>query len=493
MRLQISKIPAHATSGNCKAFTIRRPAKHHAQIVNNYCSPAGHPHFTPSTKTTEYSPTRSFWKNLSHLSCLALVLIVQSFVSAAQLKLCGFVPFSLRTSLENTPDCSSRFTAHAVKLLSFEQPNILQSATQLKLSSLSSETSKSSKTMSSLKLFNHSIGQSSLIKDIRATNSVMVTLDNTASPAVTLEIKHHDVIVLETVKSCIQNPRKFTKVPWSSVQDVYPDFDEMLSIYLAVFDCDLVESTTTDGILLLGASGTGKTTAAAAWAAHIGAAFFGISATIMSSCVNQIEEYVSNVSCHQSNNANFWLRTLILALETVRRIAQTGRHVVVLFDEFDRLVPKGQFAGANAALSRSIALILKHQLAMNVVSGLPIFVFATTCHPDRLDLSDIDRYFLMKSHFRLPDLQQRVRLWNNRWSIEKDVVNVSQKEIQNLADQTSGFAASDIHALFGRAIGLRVHEYQLSTTWVQVSFEHFLPLFLLNESGRRGSSSARSC
>lgn len=107
---------------------------------------------------------------------------------------------------------------------------------------------------------------------------------------INIDIEHDDNFVVGRVKHSIQDPRILTDVRWSDVADLQPDLNNKLDEALSRLKSRYVKSKTPSGVLLVGGNGTGKTSAAMAWAVNIDATVFSISSTIKGGLQGQTEK-----------------------------------------------------------------------------------------------------------------------------------------------------------------------------------------------------------
>lgn len=119
----------------------------------------------------------------------------------------------------------------------------------------------------------------------------------------------------------------------------------------------------------------------------------------------------------------------------------------------------------NSTNASHIGIVKKH-LGDLKKKQLPIYVFAATNHPERLDVADLSRRFPLKFHLKLPDHNERKRLFTRlAGSFE---CSLADADIVRLADKSEGLAVSDTTELFDEAVARRIEELMLTRAWSKV-------------------------
>jgi len=176
------------------------------------------------------------------------------------------------------------------------------------------------------------------------------------------------------------------------------------------------------GILLFGPPGNGKTMLAAAVANEIRAAFIAIDASdIMSKWLGDAEKNVRRI------------------FDTARKVARSGRPVVIVIDEVDSLM--GVFSTEVGGEVRVRNQLLKEMDGLHTKgSGDMIFVIGTTNKPWALDIGFIRR-FQKRIYVPSPSYDVRLALlrhYTRNLELDRDV------SLEEIARITEGYSASDI-------------------------------------------------
>jgi len=176
------------------------------------------------------------------------------------------------------------------------------------------------------------------------------------------------------------------------------------------------------GILLFGPPGNGKTMLAAAVANEIRAAFIAIDASdIMSKWLGDAEKNVRRI------------------FDTARKIARSGRPVVIVIDEVDSLM--GVFSTEVGGEVRVRNQFLKEMDGLHTKGSRDmIFVIGTTNKPWALDIGFIRR-FQKRIYVPSPNYEVRLALlrhYTRNLELDQDV------NLEEIARITEGYSASDI-------------------------------------------------
>jgi transitional endoplasmic reticulum ATPase len=197
--------------------------------------------------------------------------------------------------------------------------------------------------------------------------------------------------------------------------------------------------TVPKGILLHGASGTGKTLLAKAVATESDANFISIKGPeLLSKWVGESERGVREVF----------------------RRARQASPCVIFFDEIDAIAPTrgGMEGGGGAASGTSDRIVSQILTEMDGISELHgVVVLAATNRPDMVDTAlmrpgRFDRIIVVPN----PDSQTRkkiIKIHSEGKPMGPDI------DLQRIADMTDGFSGADTSAVANTAVSLVLHEY----------------------------------
>jgi transitional endoplasmic reticulum ATPase len=197
--------------------------------------------------------------------------------------------------------------------------------------------------------------------------------------------------------------------------------------------------TVPKGILLHGASGTGKTLLAKAVATESEANFISVKGPeLLSKWVGESERGVREVF----------------------RRARQASPCVIFFDEIDAIAPtRGRMEGGGGAASgtsdRIVSQILTEMDGISELHG--VVVLAATNRPDMVDPAlmrpgRFDRIIVVPN----PDSQTRkkiIKIHSEGKPMGPDI------DLQRIADMTDGFSGADTSAVANTAVSLVLHEY----------------------------------
>jgi transitional endoplasmic reticulum ATPase len=197
--------------------------------------------------------------------------------------------------------------------------------------------------------------------------------------------------------------------------------------------------TVPKGILLHGASGTGKTLLAKAVATESEANFISIKGPeLLSKWVGESER----------------------GIREVFRRARQASPCVIFFDEIDAIAPTrgGMEGGGGAASGTSDRIVSQILTEMDGISELHgVVVLAATNRPDMVDTAlmrpgRFDRIIVVPN----PDSQTRkkiIKIHSEGKPMGPDI------DLQRIADMTDGFSGADTSAVANTAVSLVLHEY----------------------------------
>ena len=232
-------------------------------------------------------------------------------------------------------------------------------------------------------------------------------------------------------------------VSWSDIgglDDVKRELQEAVEWPLKYPDLySKIGHTVPKGILLHGASGTGKTLLAKAVATESEANFISVKGPeLLSKWVGESERGVREVF----------------------RRARQASPCVIFFDEIDAIAPtRGGMEGSGGAASgtsdRIVSQILTEMDGISELHG--VVVLAATNRPDMVDLAlmrpgRFDRIIVVPN----PDSQTRkkiIKIHSEGKPMGPDI------DLQRIADMTDGFSGADTSAVANTAVSLVLHEY----------------------------------
>ena len=232
-------------------------------------------------------------------------------------------------------------------------------------------------------------------------------------------------------------------VSWSDIgglDDVKRELQEAVEWPLKYPDLySKIGHTVPKGILLHGASGTGKTLLAKAVATESEANFISVKGPeLLSKWVGESERGVREVF----------------------RRARQASPCVIFFDEIDAIAPtRGRMEGSGGAASgtsdRIVSQILTEMDGISELHG--VVVLAATNRPDMVDLAlmrpgRFDRIIVVPN----PDSQTRkkiIKIHSEGKPMGPDI------DLQRIADMTDGFSGADTSAVANTAVSLVLHEY----------------------------------
>jgi len=82
--------------------------------------------------------------------------------------------------------------------------------------------------------------------------------------------------------------------------------------------------------------------------------------------------------------------------------AKSGTTVVFVFKEIEHFLPSQHASAASLDISvSSITAMVKYHLGLSENQHIPFFLFGVTNHPERLDMTDLNRGFADKLHIKL--------------------------------------------------------------------------------------------
>jgi transitional endoplasmic reticulum ATPase len=190
------------------------------------------------------------------------------------------------------------------------------------------------------------------------------------------------------------------------------------------------------GILLYGASGTGKTMLAKAVATESEANFISVRGPeLLSKWVGESERGVREVF----------------------RRARQAAPCIIFFDEIDALAPTRGMGGDSMVTERVVSQLLTELDGIQQLEG--VVVLAAT---NRIDM--VDPALVRPGRFDkvipipMPDKESRrqILLINMEG---KQIANEVKKDIQGLVDMTEGFSGADAAALVNTAVSMVLQEY----------------------------------
>ncbi len=183
------------------------------------------------------------------------------------------------------------------------------------------------------------------------------------------------------------------------------------------------------GILLFGPPGCGKTLIAYALANEVNAVIIDVSpATIMSKWLGEAEKNVRRV------------------FKVAREIASKGTPVIIFIDEVDGLLQQYTEEVGGEARTKNQFLMEMDGLIAKVSNQLPLFVIGTTNKPWRLDVGFIRR-FEKRIYVPPPNKSVRKKLFQHyieklrsspKYEIDEDL------DLDKLAEMTEGYSSADI-------------------------------------------------
>jgi transitional endoplasmic reticulum ATPase len=232
-------------------------------------------------------------------------------------------------------------------------------------------------------------------------------------------------------------------VSWSDIgglDDVKRELQEAVEWPLKYPDLySKIGHTVPKGILLHGASGTGKTLLAKAVATESEANFISIKGPeLLSKWVGESER----------------------GIREVFRRARQASPCVIFFDEIDAIAPTrgGMEGGGGAASGTSDRIVSQILTEMDGISELHgVVVLAATNRPDMVDTAlmrpgRFDRIIVVPN----PDSQTRkkiIKIHSEGKPMGPDI------DLQRIADMTDGFSGADTSAVANTAVSLVLHEY----------------------------------
>jgi transitional endoplasmic reticulum ATPase len=232
-------------------------------------------------------------------------------------------------------------------------------------------------------------------------------------------------------------------VSWSDIgglDDVKRELQEAVEWPLKYPDLySKIGHTVPKGILLHGASGTGKTLLAKAVATESEANFISVKGPeLLSKWVGESER----------------------GIREVFRRARQASPCVIFFDEIDAIAPTrgGMEGGGGAASGTSDRIVSQILTEMDGISELHgVVVLAATNRPDMVDTAlmrpgRFDRIIVVPN----PDSQTRkkiIKIHSEGKPMGPDI------DLQRIADMTDGFSGADTSAVANTAVSLVLHEY----------------------------------
>ena len=190
------------------------------------------------------------------------------------------------------------------------------------------------------------------------------------------------------------------------------------------------------GILLYGASGTGKTLLAKAVATESEANFISVRGPeLLSKWVGESERGVREVF----------------------RRARQAAPCIIFFDEIDALAPTRGMGGDSMVTERVVSQLLTELDGIQQLNG--VVVLAAT---NRIDM--VDPALVRPGRFDkvipipMPDKESRRQILSINME-GKPISNEVKKDLQGLVDMTEGFSGADAAALVNTAVSMVLQEY----------------------------------
>ncbi len=190
------------------------------------------------------------------------------------------------------------------------------------------------------------------------------------------------------------------------------------------------------GILLYGASGTGKTMLAKAVATESEANFISVRGPeLLSKWVGESERGVREVF----------------------RRARQAAPCIIFFDEIDALAPTRGMGGDSMVTERVVSQLLTELDGIQQLEG--VVVLAAT---NRIDM--VDPALVRPGRFDkvipipMPDKESRRQILSINME-GKQIANEVKKDLQGLVDMTEGFSGADAAALVNTAVSMVLQEY----------------------------------
>ena len=190
------------------------------------------------------------------------------------------------------------------------------------------------------------------------------------------------------------------------------------------------------GILLYGASGTGKTMLAKAVATESEANFISVRGPeLLSKWVGESERGVREVF----------------------RRARQAAPCIIFFDEIDALAPTRGMGGDSMVTERVVSQLLTELDGIQQLEG--VVVLAAT---NRIDM--VDPALVRPGRFDkvipipMPDKESRRQILSINME-GKPIINEVKKDLQALVDMTEGFSGADVAALVNTAVSMVLQEY----------------------------------
>jgi transitional endoplasmic reticulum ATPase len=190
------------------------------------------------------------------------------------------------------------------------------------------------------------------------------------------------------------------------------------------------------GILLYGASGTGKTLLAKAVATESEANFISVRGPeLLSKWVGESERGVREVF----------------------RRARQAAPCIIFFDEIDALAPTRGMGGDSMVTERVVSQLLTELDGIQQLEG--VVVLAAT---NRIDM--VDPALVRPGRFDkvipipMPDKESRRQILSINME-GKPIANEVKSDLQSLVDMTEGFSGADVAALVNTAVSMVLQEY----------------------------------
>jgi transitional endoplasmic reticulum ATPase len=190
------------------------------------------------------------------------------------------------------------------------------------------------------------------------------------------------------------------------------------------------------GILLYGASGTGKTLLAKAVATESEANFISVRGPeLLSKWVGESERGVREVF----------------------RRARQAAPCIIFFDEIDALAPTRGMGGDSMVTERVVSQLLTELDGIQQLEG--VVVLAAT---NRIDM--VDPALVRPGRFDkvipipMPDKESRRQILSINME-GKPIADEVKKDLQGLVDMTEGFSGADVAALVNTAVSMVLQEY----------------------------------